>query len=162
MPLEPPPLVLLSSDPALEVSLRRLERTAPVPVRRILGRLQGGGVVAVLSVRFCANASIRRLNRRWFGRKGATNVISFASPILHAAVSARGPVPLRAGALGRWLRGPRGEVFLGDIAVSLERADAEARAAGLDPGEWAAALLVHGLLHLLGYSHGTMPLDGTL
>jgi probable rRNA maturation factor len=158
MPLEPP-LVLVSSDPALAAALRRRGRAALGPARRILGRLQGGGVVAAVSVRFCSNDSIRRLNRRWFGRNRATNVMSFASPLLHAAVSARGPVPLRAGALGRWLRGLGGGVFLGDIALSLERADAEARAAGLDPGEWASALLVHGLLHLLGYTHRTMPLD---
>jgi len=151
-----PPEVLVSSDPALAIALRRRERAALNTVRRILGMLQGGGVVAVLSVRFCTNASIRTLNRRWFGRAGATNVISFTSPALHASVAARGPVPLRAGALGRRLRGLGGEVFLGDIALSLERADAEARAAGLDPGEWAAALLVHGLLHLLGYTHRTM------
>jgi rRNA maturation RNase YbeY len=160
MPPEPLPLLLVSSDSALRAALRRRQRTALVPARRILGRLQGGGVVAVVSVRFCTNASIRGLNRRWFGRTGATNVMSFTSPVLHAAIGAHGPVPLRAGALGRWLKGLRGEVFLGDIALSLERADAEARAAGLDPGEWAAALLVHGLLHLLGYTHRTMPLDG--
>ena len=158
MPLEPP-LVLVSSDPALEAALRRRERAALGPARLVLRRLQGGGVVAVVSVRFCTNASIRKLNRRWFGRARATNVMSFPSPVLHAAVGAHGPVPLRAGALGRWLRGPRGEVFLGDIALSLERADAEARAAGVDPGEWTSALLVHGLLHLLGYTHRTMPMD---
>jgi probable rRNA maturation factor len=48
--------------------------------------------------------------------------------------------------------GPR---YLGDIAVSIERATVQAEKAGLTLDEELQHLVLHGMLHLLGYDHET-------
>ena len=46
-----------------------------------------------------------------------------------------------------------GEKFLGDIAVSLDTAKIQANEHGLVLKEEVVLLLIHGILHLLGYDH---------
>ncbi|MZG52568.1 MAG: rRNA maturation RNase YbeY [Nitrospinae bacterium] len=46
-----------------------------------------------------------------------------------------------------------GEKFLGDIAVSLDTAKTQASEHGLALKEEIVLLLIHGILHLLGYDH---------
>ena len=49
---------------------------------------------------------------------------------------------------------PEGEPrYLGDIVVSVEMVGRQASEAGLEPREELAHVIVHGLLHLLGYDH---------
>ena len=45
------------------------------------------------------------------------------------------------------------EIILGDIAVSLDIAKTQAIEHGLDFKEEIILLLIHGILHLLGYDH---------
>ena len=66
------------------------------------------------------------LNRRFRGKDKPTNVLSFP-----------------AGAAG----------FLGDIAMAYETCAREAEAEGIAFRDHAAHLIVHGLLHLVGYDH---------
>jgi rRNA maturation RNase YbeY len=51
--------------------------------------------------------------------------------------------------------------YLGDIAVSVPTALRQAAAANLEPREELAHLVLHGLLHILGYDHAT-PEDDAL
>jgi len=44
---------------------------------------------------------------------------------------------------------------LGDIILSIDRIQAQAREAGHSAAREAAILAVHGFLHLLGYDHAT-------
>jgi rRNA maturation RNase YbeY len=86
-----------------------------------------------LSVLITNDQGIARLNRQWLGRSGPANVLSFSQQ--------------------------EGELFipgnnlLGDVVVSADTAWAEAQAHGLDWPEHLIRLIVHGLLHLLGYDH---------
>lgn len=45
--------------------------------------------------------------------------------------------------------------LLGDVVISAEMADRQAAAAGRTLRDELAALLIHGILHLLGYDHQT-------
>jgi probable rRNA maturation factor len=86
------------------------------------------------------DAGIAALNREFRGVDAPTDVLSF--PQLEAA----GPVtavPADA------------PLLLGDIVVSLQRAEAQARDYGHARVRELGFLLVHGLLHLLGYDHET-------
>jgi probable rRNA maturation factor len=79
--------------------------------------------------------TIARLNEQYRGIPGSTDVLSF---------------PMREG-----LFGALSPSLLGDVVISAETADRQARAAGRSLREELAALLIHGILHLLGYDHQT-------
>ncbi len=82
-----------------------------------------------LSILFVDNKKITALNKKFFGRERPTNVISFS-----------------------YMDGLPGEV-LGDIIISVERAEEEARTAGTYFYERLFTLIVHGLTHIMGYDH---------
>jgi len=93
-----------------------------------------------VSLVFTDDAGIAALNRAFRGVDAPTDVLSFpqleaagAAPALPAAA----PLPL------------------GDIVVSLPRAAAQAHEYGHSRARELGFLLVHGLLHLLGYDHET-------
>jgi probable rRNA maturation factor len=80
------------------------------------------------TIAFVSDSRIRQLNRDFRGVDKATDVLSF----------------------------PAGEEeSLGDIAVSVETAAAQAKENGLSLDEEIAQLILHGLLHLCGYDHET-------
>lgn len=89
---------------------------------------------AEVSLLFCDDAGIRRLNADWRGKDKATNVLSFP-------------------ALGGTM--PGGARLLGDIAVAWDTMRREAFEEGKTVQDHLAHLLVHGLLHLLGHDHET-------
>lgn len=91
-----------------------------------------------LSVLFTNNAGIAELNRQYRGVDAPTDVLSFSQ------MEGAGPTP-----------GGPGYVMLGDIVISSERARAQAADYGHSPEREISFLLVHGLLHLLGYDHQT-------
>jgi probable rRNA maturation factor len=78
------------------------------------------------------DAELRRLNRDFRGKDYATDVLSFPAP---------GPRP------------PASGPSLGDIAISLPRARAQAREFGHKPEREIQILMLHGVLHLLGMDH---------
>ncbi len=88
---------------------------------------------AEVSVLLVGDRFMRTLNRRYRGKDRTTDVLSF---------------PFREGAFGS-LR----QDLLGDIVVSLPTAERQARQAGESVARELDRLLVHGLLHLLGYDH---------
>lgn len=69
---------------------------------------------------------LERLNRTFLGNDYATDVLSFPS-------------------------GDSGS--LGDIAISVQRAQEQAAALGHETADELKVLMLHGLLHLLGYDH---------
>ncbi|MBZ6077071.1 rRNA maturation RNase YbeY [Microvirga sp. WGZ8] len=85
-----------------------------------------------VSVMLTDDASIRELNRQWRGKDKATNVLSF-------------PAPEQPG-----FEGPR---HLGDIALAYETLVREAEEESKPLADHFAHLVVHGVLHLLGYEH---------
>lgn len=86
---------------------------------------------------------MRTMNRRWRGIDRPTNVLSFPLQEL-----AHGEQPLLEA--------------LGDIAISLPVVRREASAAGLSFDDHLRRMLAHGLLHLLGYDHGTSDEERTM
>lgn len=125
-------------DPAWTDDLPDLERLARGAVRAALAkagpRLSGEPPVEV-SIVFTDDARIRELNRHFRERDEPTNVLSFAG--LDSAEDLSGP-PLR---------------LLGDVVLARETTIKEAADQGKEVERHAAHLVVHGLLHLLGYDH---------
>jgi probable rRNA maturation factor len=78
------------------------------------------------------DAELRRLNRDFRGKDYATDVLSFPAAAENAAVP-----------------------FLGDVAISLGRARAQAREFGHTIEREVQILMLHGVLHLMGHDHET-------
>lgn len=82
-----------------------------------------------ISIRLCNDDEIRALNLAWRNVDKATNVLSFPAP-----AGDRGPL-------------------LGDVVIGFEYVSEEARDAGRSLPDHLAHMIVHGLLHLLGFDH---------
>ncbi|MFP6580153.1 MAG: rRNA maturation RNase YbeY [Myxococcota bacterium] len=111
----------------VHLDLRRLQRRAA----RALGSL--GHARSELSLSLVDNAEIAELNQSWRGRKGPTDVLSFS---------------LVEGDHARY----RG-AMLGDVVIGLSVAAQQARQRHRSLDDEVAHLVVHGLLHLLGFDH---------
>lgn len=88
------------------------------------------------TVRFTGDPEIRRLNREYRGKDAATDVLSF---------------PGESTVEGR---------HLGDVVISVPAARRQAREAGHATEREIRCLVLHGLLHCMGYDHETD--DGTM
>jgi probable rRNA maturation factor len=78
-----------------------------------------------------SDAVVQGLNAQWRHKDQPTNVLSFPAPeTVHAL-----------------------EKTLGDVALAYETCAREAQEQGKNLKDHATHLLVHGLLHLLGYDH---------
>jgi pyridoxine 5-phosphate synthase len=91
---------------------------------------------ADLSIIFVDDPAMAEYNRRYRGRKGPTNVLSFPADDLPAEF-----LPARAGR------------ELGDIFISLDTARREAQETGKSLHHRLTELIIHGVLHLLGHDH---------
>ena len=78
------------------------------------------------------DAAVRELNRTWRGKDNPTNVLSFPADM---------PAP------------PGEPRHLGDIALAYETLSREAESSGKTVSNHMTHLVVHGVLHLLGYDH---------
>jgi probable rRNA maturation factor len=92
-----------------------------------------------LSILLTGDDQIKLLNRIYAGKNRPTDVLAFAQR--------EGDFAERAGGL------------LGDVVVSVETARRQARGRGADLVSEVTMLVAHGLLHLLGWDHDTLPRD---
>jgi len=102
------------------------QRALARAARRLLDHLGLEGLH--LSLLLCDDTMIRRLNRDYREKDAATDVLSFPMD------GAEGPL-------------------LGDLAISTDTAARQAEEQGHRLVSELHVLLVHGLLHLLGYDH---------
>jgi probable rRNA maturation factor len=117
------------------------QRAAEAAVRASAhGMLLDTPALAEVSFRLTSNEEVRTLNAQYRGKDKATNVLSFpmVQPDLIETVSENSD---------------DGEVLLGDIVLAHGVCAAEAADKGVSVEDHAAHLVVHGVLHLLGYDH---------
>ncbi len=89
-----------------------------------------------LSIVLTDDAAVRELNRTYRGVDETTDVLSFAQSEGSAFALPEGEAP-----------------HLGDVIISLDTARRQAAEYGLALQDEVSHLLVHGVLHLLGYDH---------
>ena len=95
-----------------------------------------------LSILFTDDNRITELNIRYLNRKGPTNVLAF--PMMTSSDNED---------LDSFPIETLSSSMLGDIVISLDTALKEARDLGESLQDTVDRLLVHGLLHLVGYDH---------
>lgn len=111
--------------PAWTEALRDAETLAR---HAALAALEGAGPPDEVSVLLADDEAVQALNARFRGRDAATNVLSFPAA-------------------------PSAAPHLGDVALAYGVCAAEAQAQGKALGDHLQHLVVHGVLHLLGFDH---------
>ncbi|SEN35573.1 probable rRNA maturation factor [Sphingomonas gellani] len=117
------------------------ERAARAAIGRTPhGELLTAAAAIELSVRLASDEEVRTLNAQYRHKDKATNVLSFPmiQPDLIETISQNSD---------------DGEVLLGDIVLAHGVCTAEAAERGISVEDHATHLMVHGVLHLLGYDH---------
>jgi probable rRNA maturation factor len=94
-----------------------------------------------LSILLCGDDKIRELNSAYRGKDEATDVLSFS--------------------LGEWVADDSlGKRYLpGDLAISLDTLEENARYFEVSPDEELRRLIIHGILHLHGMDHASNDAD---
>jgi probable rRNA maturation factor len=97
-------------------------------------QLAGAAVEAAFAAAGLRAAAGAELNRTWRGKDAPTNVLTF--PAVEPDGIATAPV-------------------LGDVVLAFETVEREATAEGKRPADHFVHLVVHGVLHVYGFDHGT-------
>ncbi|OGP59967.1 MAG: rRNA maturation RNase YbeY [Deltaproteobacteria bacterium RBG_13_52_11b] len=122
----------------MKIWIRNLQKQSPLNSGKIRKAAQTilaelGSPDGELSIVFVDDPRIRELNRRYLHRDKPTNVLAFSM--------AEGEFPTLHPHL------------LGDLVISVETAERQSNRFGLSAGEMVILLMIHGILHLLGYDH---------
>jgi probable rRNA maturation factor len=101
------------------------------------------------------NSEIARWNRAYRGKKGATDVLSFPDD----ADKSKHRNQRKSRAARHWFSPSDSDAssdsYLGDIAIAPAVARRNASRFGRTFGEEMRILILHGMLHLMGYDHET-------
>ncbi len=111
-------------------------------------RAEGLDENAYAQIRVTNDETIRQINREYRGIDRATDVLSFPSTCCHPDKTL-GHCPEKL----RRERDETGACFLGDIILSLPRAQEQAEEYGHSLKREMTYLVVHALFHLMGYDH---------
>ena len=120
------PVLVTTRDCRVPALATRLSRSG----RRLLNALERSD--SELSVLLVSDRVMRQLNRDWRGRDRTTDVLSFSQH-----------------------EGPGGapRELLGDVVIAVPTAKRQAEERGETLLVASERLLIHGVLHLLGYDH---------
>jgi len=124
-------MIHIKTKPGLQVSLsHRVLKKAAQQTLEHQAILKPHAMTILLS----DDSQLQKLNRDYLKIDAPTDVLSFPS----------GEIDLETG-----------EKYLGDVIISVSRAEQQAKAAGHPLEAEAQLLIVHGVLHLLGFDHAS-------
>ncbi|HXO44166.1 MAG TPA: rRNA maturation RNase YbeY [Candidatus Cybelea sp.] len=147
-----------ATQPSMILNRQRRVRVSVRDLKEFVSRARHALRLPATSVTVClvTNSEIARWNREYRGKSAATDVLSFPageplrrpggsgarkkadsfSPVLFATPDSPAP-------------------YLGDIAIAPEVARRNARRLGRPFAQEMRILILHGMLHLMGYDHET-------
>ncbi len=133
-----PETVMKKGNRRMEVQIDNRQGKHKIPKKKVRQKAKTilnalGYPDAELSILIVDDQQIADLNRQYLNRDGPTNVLAFS---------------LREGLFTDMAPG-----LLGDVVISVETAHRQAQDAGLSMQDYFDQLLIHGILHLLGYNH---------
>lgn len=140
-----------------QTKVRLAKRPLQEFLRKAQRELQIAG--AEITIALVSDAEIAKWNQQYRRKKGPTDVLSFpaVAGVTHGVpdspVSPRAARRSRLSARHAPLATPRSPLFLGDIAIAPETARRYARKNGRTLGKELRVLILHGVLHLMGYDH---------
>lgn len=123
-----------------------LEPLAEAAARAVFAGLELAVDGFLISLLACDDARIAALNTEFRGKPQPTNVLSWPSDERAADIPGGVPDLPEPGSADD-------PEELGDIAIAYETCMAEASSQNKSPRDHVTHLMVHGILHLLGYDH---------
>ena len=139
----------------MPVLLRNLEHRVSIDTRRV--RRAADAVLAAvgftdseLGLLLVSDRRIRTLNARYRQKDRPTDVLAFP-------LTVRPPISMKGGSERK--RSQVVPTLLGDVVISLPTARRQAAAFGHTVYTEVVRLLVHGVVHLMGYDHERGPRD---
>ena len=121
-------MITIEIHPPLLIESERIDRAASVALKQ-----QSAPDDSELTIVLTDDEQLQDLNRDYRDIDAPTDVLSFPASEADPETGAR---------------------YLGDILISVQRAEEQAAAAGHPLEAELQLLVVHGVLHLLGYAHG--------
>lgn len=122
-------MITLEVDDDLVPSKARLGAARYLAIAAAVNTALPGLMDGVININYITDEEIRRLNRMYRGKDAITDVLSFASGM-----------PEQSGEIG-------------DVLIDFAQAVRQAETAGGDLELECADLVIHGILHCLGYDH---------
>jgi probable rRNA maturation factor len=148
--------MILNRQRAVRVARQPLEAF----LKRVLGELDLGNLD--LTICLVGDEEIARLNEAFRGKRGPTDVLSFPEEKRRraSAKKSKGTRPHATmkpeSAETKWPGASQaGAGYLGDVAIAPETARRYAKRNGRTLKNELRVLIIHGVLHLLGYDHET-------
>ena len=130
----------------------RLEKTAAQTLRSASeARARTDSPQSRLDVVVADDETVKRLNSEYRGLDQTTDVLAFS--FQHEGEYMGDDSPPASADDFDFILPPREETWLGEVIISYPQAVRQAGQSGRDAGHELTALLVHGILHLLGYDH---------
>lgn len=144
-PIENKANIIIESRQKKVAEGEKLTRLLEATVHACLERVEFGERCEI-GITLVDNEEIREINREYRSKDVPTDVLSFPMVEMEEGqiLSGEGDLDLDEGLL-----------LLGDIVLSLERAEEQAAEYGHSFEREAAFLTAHGMLHLLGFDHET-------
>jgi probable rRNA maturation factor len=125
----------MNEEISIQITDRFLAQVDPLKIKRAIDQAinhVAASMQVSLTVVFEEDERLQQLNKQYLGIDAPTDVLSFPADYLDPETKIR---------------------YLGDILISVPRALEQATSGGHSLDEELQLLVVHGILHLLGYDH---------
>jgi probable rRNA maturation factor len=130
--------VMIQNRSRLKIDLKRIKRLVSLILKKLSHQ------DSEISILFTDDDEIRVLNKQYRGKDKPTDVLSFSQGSWVKGQGSGKPCPLPLAPC---------PYLLGDVVISLETAGRQAKERGHSFEKEILILLVHGILHLVGYEH---------
>ena len=141
--------VAVDQDLAMDISEEWMMTTAREALEVALPDDAGGQVSLLLS----DDDTVRALNRRYRGLDDTTDVLSFSTEFAGHWEGDESDQPPLGEALGGFVMPPGHAPPLGEVIISWPQTRRQAAEKGWAVERELALLIVHGVLHLMGFDH---------
>ena len=142
--------MILNQQKSVRIPIRALEKFFAQAMKSV--RLPRN----VASVCFVTNSRIKKWNAAYRGKNNPTDVLSFsARRKINSRTRRKGKRALKVFSSTSFISSPSSASYLGDIAIAPAVARKYARQHSRSLDQELRILILHGILHLMGYDHET-------
>lgn len=124
---------------------KKAEKVVAARIRELCGKK----AQLVLTVTLVNDAEMAPLHEEWRGKKGPTDVLSFS--FVEKGIEHKNPESFPV------FRAPENLLTVGDIVISLDTIERQAKKHGWKFEQELQKMFVHSFLHIFGYDHETQP-----